>query len=107
MMGDNPWADTRYPEHAAVLGRVVRLGGTAPAVVDALDRLERLLARYESALSEPRAARRDLDDIREGAGQGGRDDGRLDDALRRLAGHVAAVGVLAEAVRQLAGELNT
>ncbi|MBC6460340.1 DUF5955 family protein [Actinomadura sp. HBU206391] len=91
---------------AGVLGRVARLGGTSPEVVDALDRLERLLGRHEGSLAEPVKARRDLADIREEAGQRDRDDGRLADALRRLAARVTAVGVLAEAVRQLGVDLR-
>ncbi|GAA2086213.1 hypothetical protein GCM10009780_26620 [Actinomadura alba] len=85
---------------------MARLGGTSPEVVDALDRLERLLGRHAGSLAEPVKARRDLADIREEAGQRDRDDGRLADALRRLASRVTAVGVLAEAVRQLGVHLR-
>jgi uncharacterized protein DUF5955 len=86
--------------------QIVRLGGTSPAVVDALDRLERLLGQHANALPEPDEARRDLAAVREEAGRTDRDDGRLADALRRLAGRVTAVGVLAEAVRQLSAQLS-
>jgi uncharacterized protein DUF5955 len=88
------------------LSQIVRLGGTSPAVVDALDRLERLLGQHANALAEPDEARRDLAAVREEAGRTDRDDGRLADALRRLAGRVTAVGVLAEAVRQLSAQLS-
>lgn len=86
--------------------QTVRLGGTSPAVVDALDRLERLLGQHANALAEPDEARLDLAAVREEAGRAERDDGRLAGALRRLAGHVTAVGVLAEAVRQLGAQLE-
>jgi hypothetical protein len=98
MAGESPGPNIL---EAGVPGRMARLGGTSPEVVDALDRLERLLGRHASSLAEPLKARRDLADIREEAGQCDRDDGRLSDALRRLASRVTAVGVLAEAVRQL------
>jgi hypothetical protein len=103
MAGDSPVLNIAG---AGVLGQIARLGGTSPEVVDALDRLERLLDRHESSLVEPVKARRDLADIREEAGQRDRDDGRLADALRRLASRVTAVGVLAEAVRQLGLDLR-
>jgi Family of unknown function (DUF5955) len=86
--------------------QIVRLGGTSPAVVDALDRLERLLGQHANSLAEPDEARQDLAAVREEAGRAERDDGRLADALRRLAGHVTAVAVLAEAVRQLGTQLE-
>lgn len=86
--------------------QIVRLGGTSPAVVDALDRLERLLGQHVHALAEPDEARRDLAAVREEAGRADRDDGRLAGALRGLAGRVTAVGVLAEAVRQLSAQLS-
>jgi hypothetical protein len=103
MAGDNPGLNLYNTDF---FGRVARLGGTSPEVVDALDRLERLLGRHERSLAEPVKARRDLADIREEAGQPDRDDGRLADALRRLASRVTAVGVLAEAVRQLRAHLR-
>jgi hypothetical protein len=45
--------------------------------------------------------------VREEAGRADRDDGRLAGALRRLAGCVAAVGALAEAVQQLSTQLRS
>jgi hypothetical protein len=103
MAGDSPGLTTG---NADLFGRAGRLGGTSPEVVDALGRLERLVTRYESSLAEPGKARRDLADIREEAGHCDRDDGRLADALRRLASRVTAVGVLAEAVRELGADLR-
>ncbi|HEV7934539.1 MAG TPA: DUF5955 family protein [Actinomadura sp.] len=103
MIGDSPGLDIGDGD---LIGRVGRPGGTSPQVVDALDRLERLLARHASSLSEPGKARRDLADIREEAGCGDRDDSRLADALRRLASRVTTVGVLTEAVRQLGADLR-
>ncbi|RFS83651.1 hypothetical protein D0T12_21775 [Actinomadura spongiicola] len=84
----------------------VASSGDAAAVLERIERIERLLDQYAAEVPELDRARRDLADVREEAESDDADPERVEGALERLGRRVGGVAVLAEAVGQLGAAMG-
>ncbi|MDH2429666.1 hypothetical protein [Sphaerisporangium sp. TRM90804] len=90
-----------FGAHASATVNNIGVPALSRDAADLLDRLEQAIAAHAASIDEPGKASRDLADVRSELREASPDQGRVLDALKRIAVRAAEVTVVVELVTKI------